>query len=143
VLLRDVAYGQIPRRARGEKHRRAGEWIEALGRLEDHAELLAYHYKQALELARAAGTSDDPILVDRAREWSRAAGERALALSSYASAAEFFADAIALSGSEDPVRPRLLLQRARALFGVGSAGLDLLDEALEGFRAAGGHRGTS
>src|SRR5207302_6970174 len=30
VLLRDVAYGQIPRRERAEKHRRAGDWIEGL-----------------------------------------------------------------------------------------------------------------
>ena len=34
-------------------------------------------------------------------------------------------------------RPRLLLLRARALFALGGAGLDLLTEALEGFRAAG------
>ena len=50
VLLRDVAYGQIPRRARAEKHRRAAEWIEGLGRPDDNAELLAYHYKEALAL---------------------------------------------------------------------------------------------
>ena len=47
---------------------------------DDHAELLAHHYKQALELARAAGVADDPSLVERAREALRAAGERALAL---------------------------------------------------------------
>jgi predicted ATPase len=39
VLLRDVAYGQIPRRSRAEKHRRAAQWIEGLGRPDDHAEL--------------------------------------------------------------------------------------------------------
>jgi predicted ATPase len=32
VLLRDVAYGQIPRAARGDKHSRAAAWIESLGR---------------------------------------------------------------------------------------------------------------
>jgi class 3 adenylate cyclase len=143
VLLRDVAYGQIPRRARAEKHRHAGEWIEGLGRPEDHAELLAYHYKQALEFARAASIKEDASLVERARKWLGAAGERALALSSYASAAEFFADAIALSGPEDLVRPRLLLQRARALFGLGGAGLDLLGEALEAFRVAGDIEGQA
>jgi class 3 adenylate cyclase len=136
VLLRDVAYGQIPRRARAEKHRRAGEWIEGLGRPDDHAELLAYHYKQALELARAAGVEDDPSLMQRARESLRAAGERAMALSAYESAAEFFADALALSSPDDPARPRLLLLRARALFPLGGAGLELVTEALEAFRAA-------
>src|SRR5919204_6333398 len=51
VLLRDIAYGQIPRRARAAKHHLPGEWIESLGRPDDHAELLAYHSMQALELS--------------------------------------------------------------------------------------------
>jgi class 3 adenylate cyclase len=143
VLLRDVAYGQIPRRARAEKHRRAAEWIEALGRPDDHAELLAHHYKQALELARAAGAEEDPALVARTRQWLRAAGERALALSAYASAADFFADALALSAPDDPAWPRLLLLRARAIFPLGGAGLDLLVEALDAFRAAGDVEGAA
>ncbi len=42
VLLRDVAYAQIPRRARSEKHRAAAQWIESLGRIEDHAESRAW-----------------------------------------------------------------------------------------------------
>jgi class 3 adenylate cyclase/tetratricopeptide (TPR) repeat protein len=143
VLLRDVAYGQIPRSERAEKHRRAGEWIEGLGRPEDHAELLAHHYQQALELARAAGVEDDPTLIERARESLRAAGERALAVSAYASAAEFFSEALVLTSSGDPSRPRLLLQRARALFPLGGAGLDLLTEAIDGFRAAGDPEGAA
>jgi class 3 adenylate cyclase len=137
VLLRDVAYGQIPRRGRAEKHRRAGEWIQGLGRPEDHAELLAHHYTQALELARAAGIEDDPALVERAHESLRAAGERAIALSAYGSAAAFFGDAISLLPSDDPRRPRLMLQRARALFPLAGGGLELVTEALEAFRAAG------
>jgi hypothetical protein len=143
VLLRDVAYGQIPRRARAEKHRRGAEWIEGLGRPDDHAELLAHHYKQALELARAAGVADDPEVLARTRQWLRAAGERALVLSAYASAAAFFADALALSAPDDPAWPRLLLLRARAIFPLGGAGLDLLADALEGFRAAGDVEGAA
>jgi len=34
LLVRDVAYGQIPRGERAEKHRRAAEWLEQLGRPE-------------------------------------------------------------------------------------------------------------
>jgi DNA-binding SARP family transcriptional activator/class 3 adenylate cyclase len=30
VLVRDVAYGQLPRAARADRHRRAAEWLEAL-----------------------------------------------------------------------------------------------------------------
>jgi class 3 adenylate cyclase/tetratricopeptide (TPR) repeat protein len=143
VLLRDVAYGQIPRRARADKHRRAAEWIEGLGRPDDQAELLAYHYGQALQLARAAGVEDDATLVERAREALRAAGERAMALSAHESAAAFFADALALCTPHDPGRPRLLLHRARALLPLGTGGSELLPEAIEGFRAAGDVEGEA
>jgi len=143
VLLRDVAYGQIPRRARAEKHRRAAEWIEGLGRPDDHAELLAHHYTQALELSRAAGVEDDPILVERTRVSLRVAGERALALFAYGAAAEFLADALALSSPDDRERPRLLVARARALTPLAGSGIDLLLEALDAFRAVGDAEGIA
>jgi class 3 adenylate cyclase len=79
VLVRDVAYGQVPRAERSDKHRRVGEWLESLGRPEDHAEMLAHHYLQALELARAAGRETAEI-VESARRAARQAGDRALAL---------------------------------------------------------------
>jgi class 3 adenylate cyclase len=143
VLLRDVAYGLLPRGTRAQKHRRAAKWIEGLGRPEDRAELLAYHYKQALELARAAGNPEDPRLVERALESLRAAGERALALSAYAAADEFLVGALALCTPDDPARPRLLVLRARALFHLSGTGLELVKEALEGFAAAGDREGKA
>jgi len=143
VLLRDVAYSQIPRRSRAEKHRRAAEWTEGLGRPDDHAEMLAHHYRHALELARAAGADDDPSLVKRAWESLRDAGERTMSLSASASAAEFFAMALELCPRDHPDRPRLLLGHGRALFASGGAGLELLTEALEAFRAAGDVEGAA
>ena len=77
VLVRDVAYGQIPRAGRGEKHRRAAEWIASLGRPEDHAEMLAHHYTNALELRRATGQPIEAPFAARALESLRDAGERA------------------------------------------------------------------
>ena len=49
ALVRDVAYGQIPRAARGAKHVAAAEWIEAAAqeRLGDVAEILVHHYESA------------------------------------------------------------------------------------------------
>src|SRR4029453_16295905 len=57
VLVRDVAYGQVLRAERADKHRRAAAWIEALApdRAEGRGELLAYHYRAALSFARARG----------------------------------------------------------------------------------------
>ena len=55
LLVRDVCYAQIPRAARAARHRAAAAWIESKAgeRAEDLADVLAYHYLAALELARA------------------------------------------------------------------------------------------
>jgi class 3 adenylate cyclase/tetratricopeptide (TPR) repeat protein len=95
VLLRDVAYGQIPRAARAGKHAAAAGWIESLGRAGDHAEMLAYHYQSALDLARAT-RRDTAELVPRARAALHRAGARALALNAFAAAAGYYRAALAL-----------------------------------------------
>ena len=63
ALVRDVAYQQIPRSPRAEKHLAASAWVEETAgeRLEDHAEILVYHYGRALELVRAAGEQHDDV----------------------------------------------------------------------------------
>jgi class 3 adenylate cyclase len=137
VLLRDVAYGQIPRLERAEKHRRAAAWIEGLGRPEDQAELLAYHYQQALELSRAAGIEDDQQLIRLAAEALRAAGDRAYSLSASESALAFYASALELVPPGDPARLELLLRRGRVLLVMGGEGPEVMTEAIEGFRANG------
>jgi class 3 adenylate cyclase/tetratricopeptide (TPR) repeat protein len=114
ALVRDVAYGQIPRADRAVKHRRVAEWIESLGRPEDHAEMLAYHWSSALQLVRASG-SDDPELGDAARLALRSAGDRAFALNSFAVAAAQYQDALDLWPTDDADHADLLFRYARAL----------------------------
>src|SRR5262245_37457720 len=89
LLVRDVAYNQVPRAPRAEKHRLAAEWIEALGRYEDQAEMLAHHYEQAIELGRAAGL-DTASLAARATDALIEAGERARALYAYGPAVAYY-----------------------------------------------------
>jgi tetratricopeptide (TPR) repeat protein len=81
VLVRDVAYQQIPRAARGRKHVQAAEWIEreAGSRVADHAEFLVYHYSHAVDLGRAAG-EDVGELEERLVRFSVLAGDRAMQL---------------------------------------------------------------
>jgi class 3 adenylate cyclase/tetratricopeptide (TPR) repeat protein len=141
LLVRDVAYAQIPRAARADKHRRAAEWIASLGRPEDHAEMLAHHYTDALEFARAAGQPLDD-LVTSARIALREAGDRALALGAFAAAARFYTDALELWPRDDPERPRLLLALGRAHARVQS-GEQVLREALEGLSALGDDEGAA
>jgi class 3 adenylate cyclase/tetratricopeptide (TPR) repeat protein len=132
VLVRDVAYGQVPRSLRAEKHRRAAEWIETLGSdREDRAEMLAHHYASALEFARAAGQSVEAI-AERAREALREAGDRAYALSAFGAASSFYSAALDLWPGDLPGRGELLFRYARSLFLWGGADVaEVLEEARD------------
>ena len=132
VLVRDVAYGQIPRADRIEKHLRAAEWIESLGRPDDHAEMVAHHYVNALDLAVAARRADD-ALAARAVRALREAGERALALNALAQAENYLRQAHALA----PGDPEVLLRYGRVLYVQDEAGEDELKKARDGLLAAG------
>jgi predicted ATPase/class 3 adenylate cyclase len=137
VLLRDVAYGQIPRADRAEKHERAAAWIGSLGRVEDHADLLAHHYATALELRGAIGVTP-PALVARALAALAAAGDRALAVNASATAAGYYDRALALLGDDDAERPALFFKYAQALFRGGDEGRRaVIEEAQAALLSAG------
>ncbi len=138
TLVRDVAYGQVLRAERADKHRRAAAWIEGLApdRAEGRAELLAYHYRAALSFARAAGT-EPPGLAGRALAALGDAGDRAAALGGWETAARFHAEALELSPEGDPTRGRLLLRLGRARCRGEMAGHDELAAAREALLAAG------
>jgi predicted ATPase/class 3 adenylate cyclase len=138
VLVRDVAYAQIPRSRRAERHRRAAEWLESLAgdRAEDIADLIAHHYLSALQFARAVpgGLGDLP---ERAREALAEAGDRALALSAYGPAVRFYREALASWPRDDAERPPLLLRYGQALFRAEQTGADVLAEAARELLEAG------
>ena len=113
ALVRDVAYDQIPRAARVDKHRSAAEWMESLGRPEDHAEMLAHHYASAIDYARATGQNVDP-LAQRGRIALRDAGDRAIALNAFPAAARYYGLAVDLWPHDDSEWPEILLQLARS-----------------------------
>jgi class 3 adenylate cyclase/tetratricopeptide (TPR) repeat protein len=138
LLVRDVAYGQIPRGARAAKHRAAADWIGSLGgeRLEDRAELLAHHYLSALELARAAG-QDTADLERPARLALRATGDRAFGLGAYAAAGRAYGAAAVLWPSDDPERPMVLFEQGRALVLDRDAGDEVLAEARDALMTSG------
>ncbi|MFL5946527.1 MAG: ATP-binding protein, partial [Gaiellaceae bacterium] len=132
LLVRDVAYGQIPRADRARRHVETASWIESLGRPEDHAEMLAHHYAAALDLTRAAGEDVDE-LAPRARQAFRAAGERAASLSALAAADRYYSDALALA----PDDPELLFRHGHISWLRSEAGVDEMHRAREAFVAAG------
>ncbi|MBA2461619.1 MAG: AAA family ATPase, partial [Actinobacteria bacterium] len=136
VLVRDVAYSAIPRAARAERHRAAAEWIESLGRPEDHADLLAHHYLSALELARAAGVDPGEFAGPAATALQRA-GDRAFALNAFHSAARFYGEALEL-GVDERERPRVLFRLGAALhLASDERRIEILEEARDALVAAG------
>jgi tetratricopeptide (TPR) repeat protein len=138
LLVREVAYGQIPRAERVGKHRVAARWIESLGRSEDHAETLAHHYTQALTLASASGQPTDE-LAERGRLALRDAGDRAKALNAFDAAAEFYESALRLWPDDDPERPRIVLTHSETeMIRRGRVGDDL-EEAVDHLIALGDH----
>src|ERR687898_528435 len=114
TLVRDVAYSQIPRAERAEKHRRAAAWIESLGRPDDHVELRAHHYVSALEALPSA--AEDADLRRSARLAVRDAGDRATSLNAFRAAVHEYDRALELWPEDDPERPRLLLAAAVARY---------------------------
>jgi class 3 adenylate cyclase/tetratricopeptide (TPR) repeat protein len=128
VLVRDVAYGQIPRTVRGEKHVLAADWIESLGRADDHAELVAHHIAAAAELGVE--------VADRARITFRRAGDRARALGAWPAAERYYAQALASWPVEDEDYPRLVAASAAA-HARATGDTEQLDAALDALEAAG------
>jgi tetratricopeptide (TPR) repeat protein len=136
VLVRDVAYQQVPRGPRAAKHVAAAQWIEqrAEDRVSDHAEFLVHHYEQALELARAAG--DDalqPAVEPRLARFLILAGDRAMRLdmaaaeASYRRALELVADtparAVVLVKLGDALQEQGKLRDARDIYEAGMSAL--------------------
>lgn len=141
VLARDVAYAQLPRASRASRHVAAARWIESKSteRVEDLADVLAYHYGTALELARAAGQTEQAIELEApALRFLTLAGERALGLDTDAALANL-ERALALAPAGHTERPAALLRFAEATQHAGryTAAAEALEEAAASFRARG------
>jgi tetratricopeptide (TPR) repeat protein len=141
LLVRDVAYRQIPRARRAAKHLAAAEWLEAKAgaRVEDLAEVLAYHTGEALSLAGATGDSVlQADVAPRAARFALLAGERALGLDG-TRALELLGRAKALTAEEDPGFPLVLLRWAMAAREAGRLreAADAVEQAIGRFEALG------
>ena len=131
ALVRDVAYQQIPRSPRADKHVAAAHWIEQTAgeRIADHAETLVYHYAEALDLARAAGDARPEVEASLGR-FLVLAGERAFQLDTQAAEAHY-RRALDLSQTDEGARAAVLAKLASVLIQRGD-----WDEAIDAFHAA-------
>jgi class 3 adenylate cyclase/tetratricopeptide (TPR) repeat protein len=120
LLVRDVAYGQIPRRDRARKHVDVARWLEqTIGeRVADQAELLAHHYTEALQLAQATGDGDTTELTVSTRRFLELAGDRAARLDA-ARAIGYYEAALELWPATEPARLPVARELVRVLSEVG------------------------
>jgi predicted ATPase len=129
ALVRDGAYGQMPRAVRAQAHERVAEWIGSLpsDRAEDRAEMLAHHLVQSIEYGRAAGLDVAHLLPEAARAL-RDAGDRAWGLGAPRPALAFYEQSRSLDDAvaDDPF---LLLRLGRALLVVHGRGEEELERA--------------
>jgi class 3 adenylate cyclase/tetratricopeptide (TPR) repeat protein len=141
ILSRDVAYNQLPRVDRAARHIAAARWIEsqAPDRVEDLADVLAYHYATALQLARAAGQVDQAAdLEEPARRFLTLAGQRALGLDTTAAFTNL-ERALALTPEGHADRAHVLVTFAEAVLHGGRTGeaRAALEEAIPALQVLG------
>jgi class 3 adenylate cyclase/tetratricopeptide (TPR) repeat protein len=130
ALVREVAYGQLPRRVRAERHVQVAHWLEqAATDRADTAETIAHHYTTALELYTALGNEIE-TLRSRALTALTAAAHQAAARHDHKAIIHYTDTALTLT--PDPARrAELLVLRAVASFTAGDPDEALLLEARD------------
>jgi len=131
ILMRDVAYGQIPKGRRAELHVRFSDWVELLPESADEfVELLAWHLEQACRLSREVARSPiEPPLLEAANALSQAA-RRAERREGLHEAERYYTRALDVLGDAHPdVQLDLRLRRADIMMMVG--GLKEASDELE------------
>jgi class 3 adenylate cyclase len=143
ALIRDVAYGQIPRAERARRHLAVARWIERMAgdRAADRVELTAHHYVRTLELARVSSSPglDLESIQDATRDAMTRAAEHAAGMD-VAQAARWYRQALELTPPGHPSRAWLLSAWATAAWRAGElsseATFPVYEEAIAGFEAA-------
>jgi len=130
VLIRDVAYGMLPKSVRSRKHFEVGAFIEerAGDRSDEVAALLAEHYGRAAALGREGGLAKGELgpMRERAVRFLEEAGDAAALLYSNREAASHYRHAREVGTEGDPAT----LVRAGEKLGDVSLRLGRVDEAI-------------
>ncbi|HUR16080.1 MAG TPA: tetratricopeptide repeat protein, partial [Candidatus Limnocylindrales bacterium] len=105
ILIRDVAYATLPKARRADLHRGVADWLRAWAgeRIEEFAEIEAYHLEQSVRLRWELDGAIDPAERDRAVTALRSSAERAFARDDARATRTFAERALALdlpSGDE-------------------------------------------
>jgi class 3 adenylate cyclase/DNA-binding SARP family transcriptional activator/tetratricopeptide (TPR) repeat protein len=146
VLIRDAAYGSLPKETRADLHERAADWLErAAGpRLPEFEEIVGYHLEQAYRFCMQLGKVDETTAVLGVRAGRRLgdAGRRALARGDVPGALNLLERAASLLSESSSERVQLLPALAEAATETGDLSrADRLLREVVASAAAAGDRG--
>lgn len=124
MLVRDAAYGRMPKEVRAELHEAFAGWLErkAGERVAEYEEILGYHLEQSFRYVQEIGLIDetDATLAVRAADRLASAGRRALVRGDVNAASNLIGRAVSLEAEGGGgVELGLQLEYAEALRGVG------------------------
>lgn len=131
ILLRDIAYQTLPRTERSRYHAAAGGWLESLapGRADELAELIAYHYREAVILSSSLeAVADTNVIRTKAVHWLSRAAEVARIGAAMQEAARHLRSAIELAGPQ--ALPELHERLGDVLVWGGDVGVEAYRTAL-------------
>jgi len=141
VLIRDVAYGMLPKAVRARKHFEVGGFLErrAGDRTDEVVALLAEHYGRAASLAGEARLPEDELsaIHTKALGFLEAAGDAAAALYSNREAFAHYGSARETSLGADPAdRARIGEKQGDVALRLGrvDAAIEVWEECLEHHR---------
>jgi len=141
ILVRDAAYGSLPKEQRADLHARFAAWLEGVAgeRQLEYEEVIAYHLEQAHRYRAELGLTDELTrsLAVRAAALLRSAGLRALGRHDPSAVSNLLSRAVALL-DDDRERGELLIHLASSAMEAGdfARGEALYDGAKDAARQA-------
>src|ERR671931_644881 len=132
ILMRDVAYGQVPKGRRAQLHLGFSEWVKKLpSSADEFVEIVAWHLEQACLLSREVARSPIDPPIRQAAETLADAAQRAERRESLREAHRYYTRALDLLDDEhDGLRAELRLRRADMAMMLGEL-KEATDELLE------------
>jgi class 3 adenylate cyclase/tetratricopeptide (TPR) repeat protein/ribosomal protein L40E len=100
ALIKDVAYGRVPKGRRATLHTRFVDWLAVHPTGDELIEIVAYHLEQSCKLGREVGRSDTPPPIERAVEALMRAAEKSERREGIREADRYYARALDLAGDE-------------------------------------------
>jgi predicted ATPase len=135
LVIRDVAYGSLPKARRADLHRRTVEWLTnwAADRRDEFVEIEAHHLEQAVRLLNELEGQADDGLVSQAVAALRRSTEKAVARDDHQAVISFADRALALRPPSGEDRLELQTMLLEALFESGdfARGRDLATSVAE------------